>query len=609
MTARFLVNHLWQSSCFALLAGLLAGLLRGNSPKVRYWVWLSASLKFLVPFALLVNLGSVVPRPARAVAPLPAAVFPDALTELATPFFHGVDSSLPAHNPLEWVAVTLAAVWALGFLAIAAARWRAWLRIRESVGAGTPVELPISIPARIAPGAGEPGVAGVLKPVLILPAGLLERLDPRQRDAILAHEMCHVRRRDNLFATIHMAVEAIFWFDPLVWWIGFRLVEERERACDEEVLRLGCEPADYVEGMLKVCGFYPESGLPCVSGVTSANVKERLRTILLGKIAAELSWSKKLVLALAAAAAVAAPIAVGMLEAPAVRAQTTSDGAGVRSAAAQPIRGARPVFEVASIRPCTKADEAALADVSASAGGRGGGGAGNLGDAGNLRLLCRPLAVLIAQAYLTFANGEFHRLRVVNNPVVEGGPAWIRSERYTIQAKPQSPQSRPMMAGPMMQALLEDRFQLKIHRASKTIPAYALVVGQSGPKLPLTKGCPADMPQPPPPRAPGQPAGCNYQRFTDAGIDTYGWTMANLADVLGPYVNRIVIDKTGMTGAYDFHLDLPAPPSPDQVGNDALSDLPSAVMDSLKKVGLKLEEVKDTAEFVVIDHVERPTEN
>jgi len=63
MTTPFIVNHLWQSSCFALLAGLQAFVLRKNSPKVRYWVWLSASLKFLIPFALLVSVGGVVPRP------------------------------------------------------------------------------------------------------------------------------------------------------------------------------------------------------------------------------------------------------------------------------------------------------------------------------------------------------------------------------------------------------------------------------------------------------------------------------------------------------------------------------------------------------------------
>ena len=64
MTTPYIVHHLWQSTVFVLLTGLLAFALRKNSPKIRYWVWLSASLKFLIPFALLVNLGSVVPRPA-----------------------------------------------------------------------------------------------------------------------------------------------------------------------------------------------------------------------------------------------------------------------------------------------------------------------------------------------------------------------------------------------------------------------------------------------------------------------------------------------------------------------------------------------------------------
>ena len=89
----------------------------------------------------------------------------------------------------------------------------------------------MSLPARI-----EPGVLGILKPILLLPKGITDRLPPAQLDAIIAHEMSHVRRRDNLTGAIHMLVEAIFWFHPMVWWIEARLIEERERACDEEVL-------------------------------------------------------------------------------------------------------------------------------------------------------------------------------------------------------------------------------------------------------------------------------------------------------------------------------------------------------------------------------------
>jgi uncharacterized protein (TIGR03435 family) len=183
----------------------------------------------------------------------------------------------------------------------------------------------------------------------------------------------------------------------------------------------------------------------------------------------------------------------------------------------------------------------------------------------------------------------------------------MEKERYTINAKPGRAQSFVMMHGPMMQTLLEDRFKLKMHRGSEKVPAYALVVAKGGPKLHATRGCPADYPGPPP--EPGQP--CTYQRFTDAGMDTYNWTMAQLSILLGAHMNRTVIDKTGITGNFDFHLDLSAPPPPNSPGIDDPNtpELLGTVTDAVKKLGLKLEPSKGSAEFVVIDHIERPTEN
>ena len=171
MTTPFIVNHLWQSSCFALLAGLLAFVLRKNSPKVRYWVWLSASLKFLVPFALLVSLGSVVPRPASTPGIRCGSGFPEHLRSNRGTILAGLYAHVPEHAPLHWVPLAIAVVWALGFLAIALARCRSWLRVRAAMRAGTPVELPIPVRAVITPGAEEPGIVGFLRPVLVLPAG------------------------------------------------------------------------------------------------------------------------------------------------------------------------------------------------------------------------------------------------------------------------------------------------------------------------------------------------------------------------------------------------------------------------------------------------------
>ena len=97
LTAEFIVNHLWQSSCFALIAGLLAFVLRKNSPKVRYWLWLSASLKFLVPFALLVSLGSTVKWPAQHAEAFQSPVFSSTVVEMAEPFTPPSYSTLPTH--------------------------------------------------------------------------------------------------------------------------------------------------------------------------------------------------------------------------------------------------------------------------------------------------------------------------------------------------------------------------------------------------------------------------------------------------------------------------------------------------------------------------------
>jgi bla regulator protein BlaR1 len=108
----------------------------------------------------------------------------------------------------------------------------------------------------------EPGVFGIRKPVLLLPDGLTDHLMPAQLEAVLAHELCHVRRRDNLAAAIHMVAEALFWYHPLVWWIGSRMMEERERACDEEVLREARGPEVYAEGLLNVSKLYPSRRWP-----------------------------------------------------------------------------------------------------------------------------------------------------------------------------------------------------------------------------------------------------------------------------------------------------------------------------------------------------------
>jgi hypothetical protein len=320
------------------------------------------------------------------------------------------------------------------------------------VGKASPVSLPFGIQAMTSPAFAEPGVFGIRRPVLLLPAGITERLTPPQLNAIVAHELCHIRRRDNLFTAIHMGVEALFWYHPLVWWVGARLLEERERACDEEVLLLGSEPQTYAEAILKVCELYLESPLACVSGVTGANLRKRIEEIMSNRIGAKLSFAKKAILAFSAACAVAAPVIVGIVQAPIGRAQTAS--------------AALPRFEVASVK------------LSKDCGGAASGGrrAGGVSASPGRLHVCNTVGNLIGDAYVAYADGLINRTLVMRlSPTpLSGGPGWIETDRYLIDAKAESDTSQEMMHGPMMQSLLEERFHLRIRRETREVPAYAL---------------------------------------------------------------------------------------------------------------------------------------
>jgi uncharacterized protein (TIGR03435 family) len=185
-----------------------------------------------------------------------------------------------------------------------------------------------------------------------------------------------------------------------------------------------------------------------------------------------------------------------------------------------------------------------------------------------------------------------------------GGPEWINSEGYDIEAKAEGNPSPEQMQR-MMQTLLEDRFKLRAHRETKELPVYALTVAKGGLKLPEPKeGSCGDTP-------------CGrvmvrIARFGGAQIQGGKITMAELVRVLSNMMGRTVIDKTGFTGEFDvqlqFALDdaiagLPKPPGPPDEG--ALSVF-VAVQEQL---GLKLESTKGPVEVLVIDHVERPSGN
>jgi len=163
--------------------------------------------------------------------------------------------------------------------------------------------------------------------VLIWPRRLTAGLSDAHIEAIVAHEVSHIVRRDNLLASVQLVVTSLFWFHPLVWWIGARLVDERERACDERVLARGGRPAIYAESILKTCEICITSPLANVAGVTGGHLKTRIVRIMKNAPLAPLGVRKKTVLVLAATLALLVPIV---------------SGAGSRTASAAPPQNAEP---------------------------------------------------------------------------------------------------------------------------------------------------------------------------------------------------------------------------------------------------------------------------
>jgi bla regulator protein blaR1 len=301
-----IVNHLWQSTLIAAAIAALVATLRDHGAHVRYWLWLAASVKFLIPFSLLASLGSTLFRADTPLVDL--AELPVALSVIAEPM-----PEAAAWTPL---ALALLGVWLLGFAGVICKWVASALKVRALLQTAVPFAGVLPLPA-VGPAARtsaaliEPALVGVFRPVLLLPNGIDEHLTRAQLDAVVAHELTHWRRHDNLTAGLHMLVEAVLWFHPLVWWIGARLIEERERACDEAVVREGHEGRAYAEAILNVCERYVASRLECAAGVSGADLKRRVLEIARNKVMSVLPIEKKLLLGTLALATVLVPVVFG----------------------------------------------------------------------------------------------------------------------------------------------------------------------------------------------------------------------------------------------------------------------------------------------------------
>jgi uncharacterized protein (TIGR03435 family) len=265
------------------------------------------------------------------------------------------------------------------------------------------------------------------------------------------------------------------------------------------------------------------------------------------------------------------------------------------------------------------------------------------------------LRMLLQNGYQPLASGggPIGQLQII------GGPNWIDSDRYDIQATADCSGgvlSREQLQL-MVQSMLEDRFQLKVHKETRDLPIYNLLVGKDGPKLkasadqtpsPIAQGgpqpcgpAPAAPPLlPPPPPGPGQrggpldpnfvlPKGAMIMMFNPQGLTmrAAGVPVGNLVNMLQNQIGRPIIDKTDLKGLFDFQLQFspegltfpglpgglppggpPGGAGPTTAPPTSADPVPS-LFTAIQDLGLKLESSKGAVEVLVVDSVQKPTEN
>jgi uncharacterized protein (TIGR03435 family) len=595
-----LIHFLWQGLSIAVLyAAARRGVARTSSPNARY-VLACAALAAMMAAPLvtwgLMQPPHASPDAAYVIRSAPPAASTDGIATTTTypTSVRATVSGVQQAQFLLWVVM----VWLAGAVVfwvrlaggwVVAARMRSmlvrrpppeWQHILQKLGAriglSRPVRLLVSALVQV------PTVVGWLRPVVLVPVGALGGLPAEHLEALLLHELAHIRRRDYLVNLLQSAAEALLFYHPAVWWISGHIRAERELCCDDVAVSVSGDALTYARALAQLESYRPA----LLSAAVAANSGS-----LSARIARLLGQSR-----------------------PAAR---TGLGPGVLmvaillAAAAYGLFGqsdAHPEFQMASIQRNTS---------NWSEPVRHPMGVG-LRPGGRLTAKNAPLMLLIQRAYGVQA------FQVV------GGPAWINSPGYDIEAKAQGNTGQKQM-WLMLQTLLADRFKLTLHRETRELPVYVLTAVKSGLKLPAPKeaSCVSRAPDgslPPPPWGPGK-VDCGYIAGPLSGWSTVlrlQGSKVHMADVvreLATVLGRPVLDKTEFTGEFDLNLSftaddatmgLPGFGGPGDPGGRRLPTDPNRpnIFTALEEqLGLKLVPAEGPVEVLVIDHVERPTAN
>jgi uncharacterized protein (TIGR03435 family) len=408
---------------------------------------------------------------------------------------------------------------------------------------------------------------------VLVPVGALAGLPAEQMEALLLHELAHIRRYDYLINALQNTVEALLFYHPAVWWISGHMRQEREMCCDDIVVAITGDTQSYARALAEI-GAAEHAHYHAAVASTGGSLSNRVARLLGEPRQGERTHSP---------AAVAASVALVAITTMAAFGQT-----------------ARPQFEVASIKP---AAENAGAMMRAQPG----------------RLIANAsLHVLIQNA---FGLQPFQ---------IIGGPEWIAAEQFNVDAKAAgNPGDAQMFL--MLRSLLEDRFELRSHQDSREMTVYTLMAARGGPKLssPRNGSCVAETDVVGPlaePAAPMAPPTQGVDTLSKCGgVDvTLGpggarirgskVPMAEFVRVLSRVLRRPVSDQTGFTGQFDVAADFlpddttpglpPPPPGAIPFGNASPS-----IFSAVQEMGLRLESTRRPVNVLVVDHVERPVAN
>jgi uncharacterized protein (TIGR03435 family) len=394
-----------------------------------------------------------------------------------------------------------------------------------------------------------PTVVGWLRPVVLVPVGAFTGLPPDLVEALLAHELAHIRRHDYLVNILQGVAEALLFYHPAVWWVSEHIRTERELCCDDIAASVSRDVLTYARALAELESFRPAL-LNTALAANGASLADRIARLLgqprpVSQTRPGPSVIMSAVLILATAFAV-----FGQWTDP---------------------RG----FELVSIKPLAETD-------TNGSGPRSTGLATDTGGTGLVRYTNTTLKSVLTKAY-----------HVKSNQIV--GPSWLDSERYEIIGKMPQGASKEQVPT-MLQNLLAEKFQMKVHWENTQGQAYTLVVDKNGPKIKNS-------------HAPDRGMSIN-----PAGhIEFTGVTMDSFAESLSVFLDRPVVNATQIQGTFDITLDVSMEdmiglrklgwPGPE--GATTVNARSPSIFTVLQGLGFKLQPWSTPVVHLVVDKAER----